>query len=129
MASGNSNQPNPLLWPTRPLPGAIPPGEVHVWAWTFSGPAEPDEADLNILNDYERQRTARFYFAPDRVRYSVCHANMRRILGSYLHSPPESLVFREADGGKPELVLADSDAPLHFNLSHSKTVALLAVAL
>jgi len=128
MASDTSNPPTPLLWPFRPLPGTFADGEVHIWAWIFSGQAEPTEADLNILDDPERQRTARFYFAPDRVRYSVCHANVRRILGSYLHRPPASLVFREGVGGKPALVLAGSDRSLRFNLSHSKTVALLAVA-
>src|SRR5271170_6522339 len=129
MASGTSNQPASLLWPVRPLSGAIAAAEVHVWAWTFAGPTEPAQTDLDILDENERKRTARYYFGPDRVRYSVCHANMRRILGSYLYSPPESLVFREAVGGKPALLLGASNAPLRFNLSHSKTTALLAVAL
>src|ERR1700722_11186719 len=120
MASGISTQPASLLWPPHPLPAAIGLGELHVWAWTFTGPNEPSKADLDILDDSERQRTARYYFPPDRVRYSVCHANMRRILASYLKRPAESLTFREAEGGKPELVLNESHAPLRFNLSHSK---------
>lgn len=117
-----------LLWPARRLPEAIAPAEVHVWAWTFAGPAEPAQADLDILDDRERKRTARFYFGGDRVRYSACRAAMRCILGSYLSKTPRSLAFREAEGGKPELILDASDVPLRFNLSHSKTVALLAVA-
>lgn len=84
---------------------------------------------MQVLDEGERRRALRFYFAPDRIRYSVCHANLRRLLGSYLERPPESLTFREAEGGKPALVLDDSDAPLRFNLSHSKNIALLAVAL
>jgi 4'-phosphopantetheinyl transferase len=129
MGSRISPQPGSLLWPEKGLPVEIGLGEVHVWAWTFSQPAEPAAADLKILDEQERRRTARFYFAPDKVRYSVCHANMRRILGSYLRRPPESLVYREAEGGKPELVLEPSQLPLRFNLSHSKSVALLAVSL
>ena len=54
---------------------------------------------------------------------------MRRILGSYLRRSPESLVYREAEGGKPELVLTTNEPPLRFNLSHSKSIALLAVCL
>ena len=129
MTSRISTQPASLLWPKRGLPEEIGPGEVHVWAWTFTGLAEPSDADLEILDDHERKRTARFYFAPDRVRYSVCHANMRRILASYLARTPESLVYREAEGGKPELALDSSDPRLRFNLSHSKSIALLAVTL
>ncbi len=129
MASGISTQPASLLWPPRSLPAAIGPGDVHVWSWTVTGPNQPSQADLSILDESERRRTARYYFAPDRIRYSVCHANMRRILASYLKRTPKSLTFREAEGGKPELVLNEPDAPLSFNLSHSKSVALLAVAL
>ena len=122
-----SSQPGSLLWPQKGLPAEIRSTEVHVWAWTFSG-AEPSDPDLKILDEQERKRTARFYFAPDKVRFSVCHANMRRILGSYLRKPPESLVYREAEGGKPELVLTEAELPLRFNLSHSKSIALLAVS-
>jgi len=128
MASGTSNQPASLLWPLQPLPRAIAAAEVHVWAWTFAGPTEPAQADLDILDDNERKRTARYYFGPDRVRYSVCHANMRRILASYQGSTPESVIFHERAGGKPELALDVSETPLRFNLSHSRTTALLAVA-
>lgn len=119
----------PLLWPARKLPATIAPREVHIWAWRFAAPGEPSEADLKILDESERKQTARYYFSPDRVRYSVCHANMRRILGSYVGKTPESLVYREAEGGKPELVLEPSDPQLRFNLSHSKSIALLALAL
>ncbi len=127
MVSGVSHPIPQLLWPARALPGMIGAGEAHVWAWNFAGPVEPREADLEILDEQEQQRTRRFYFAPDRVRYAVCHARMRRILGSYLGNEPASLVFREGAGGKPELELAASDAPIRFNLSHSKTVGVLAV--
>jgi 4'-phosphopantetheinyl transferase len=129
MAPRTSFQPGSLLWPRREPPVEIGREEVHVWAWTFADRAQPSVVDLDLLGEQERKRTARFYFAPDRVRYSVCHANMRRILGSYLRRPPESLVYREAEGGKPELVLTAAELPLRFNLSHSKSIALLAVGL
>jgi 4'-phosphopantetheinyl transferase len=129
MTSRISSQPGHLLWPKRRLPEEIGPGQVHVWAWTFAGPAAPSDADLEILDDNERKRTARFYFAPDKVRYSVSHANMRRILASYLAKSPELLAYREAEGGKPELALEGPHLPLRFNLSHSKSIGLLAITL
>jgi len=116
-----------LLWPTARLPVALAPGEVHVWAWTFDRGGKVAEKDLRILDELERKRTARFHFPVDQVRYSVCHANLRRILGSYVGLSPESVAFREGSGGKPEL--ADDEASLRFNLSHSKSVAALAVSL
>jgi 4'-phosphopantetheinyl transferase len=65
----------------------------------------------------------RFHFAPDRERYTVAHANLRRILAAYLNHPPQTLRFHINRFGKPEL-----PDPLNFNLSHSRTVAVLAVA-
>jgi len=129
MASRIPHNPGSLLWPRQSLPVEIGFEEVHIWAWSFGTAAEPTDYDLEILDKQERQRTERFYFAPDKVRYSVCHASMRRILGSYLDRPSDSLVYREAEGGKPELVLEPGQLPLRFNLSHSKSVALLAVTL
>jgi 4'-phosphopantetheinyl transferase len=127
MASDHPRQPATLLWPPGRLPAALREGEVHLWAWTFDRGGEPAPEDLRILDDFERGRTARFRFSLDQVRYSLCHANMRRILASYLDQPPESLAVREAFGGKPELT--GEPARLRFNLSHSRSVAALAVAL
>jgi 4'-phosphopantetheinyl transferase len=118
-----------LIWPATAPPVSLVDGEVHVWAWTYTSASSPQEEDLRILDDHERQRVARFHFVPDRIRYSLCHASMRRILASYLDRSPESLIFRERPGGKPDLVLSSSDPQIRFNLSHSKSVALLAIAL
>jgi 4'-phosphopantetheinyl transferase len=131
-SSAPSNRPS-LAWPTAAPPGTIARGEVHLWAWSFAERESPRQEDLRLLDDGERARTARFRFVPDRVRYSVCHAQMRRVLASYLERSPESLVFREGPGGKPELVSSPGGGPgervLRFNLSHSKSVGVLAVAL
>jgi len=127
MASKVLHQPATLLWPTARLPIPLAAGEVHVWAWTFDRDGSPADADLRILDDFERKRTARFHFPADQVRYSVCHANLRRILASYLGAPPESLIFREGSGGKPELAV--DGGSLQFNLSHSKSVAAAAVSI
>jgi 4'-phosphopantetheinyl transferase len=122
-AQGTTRQ---LLWPTALPAGSIAPGEVHLWSWTFDRPGTPADEELRILNDLERQRTFRFRFPVDQVRFCVCRANMRRLLASYIGRAPESLVFSEDTGGKPGLAEA---MPLRFNLSHSKTLAVLAVTI
>jgi 4'-phosphopantetheinyl transferase len=66
-----------------------------------------------------------FYFARDRARFALNHANVRRILGAYLRLPSEQLCFAADRLGKPELV---HEEQLAFNLSHSRRVTLLAVA-
>jgi 4'-phosphopantetheinyl transferase len=108
--------------------GAIVRDEVHVWAWALD-PALVDLAvHIEILDQQERERMQRFYFAPDRARYAVAHANLRRILGAYLHQPAAGLRFDANSFGKPELHPSDSSSCLHFSLSHSRSIAVLAVA-
>jgi 4'-phosphopantetheinyl transferase len=121
----------PLRWPTSGLRGTIgtiAPDEVHVWAWALE-PAMVDlPAHIEILDQQERERMQRFHFAPDRARYSVAHANLRRILGGYLHQPAAGLRFDTNGFGKPELHQSESSSSLHFSLSHSRSIAVLAVA-
>jgi 4'-phosphopantetheinyl transferase len=77
-----------------------------------------------LLNSHELQRMRSFYFAHDRARYAVTHANLRRILGGYLNQAPEQVNLQTDPLGKPEL--AGEDLP--FNLTHSRSIAVLAVA-
>jgi 4'-phosphopantetheinyl transferase len=112
-----------VTWPGCRTHATIAPHEVHVWAWAFARVAPGLSADIELLDRQELERMHKFHFAPDRDRYAVAHANMRRILGAYLHRTPEKICFQVNRFGKPEL-----DDPLHFSLSHSQSIALLAVA-
>jgi 4'-phosphopantetheinyl transferase len=125
---------SPLRWPTSGVRGTIgtigtiAPDEVHVWAWALE-PAMADlPAHIEILDQQERERMQRFHFSPDRTRYAVAHANLRRILGAYLQQPAAGLRFHADGFGKPSLHQNESSSPLHFSLSHCRSIALLAVA-
>ena len=54
------------------------------------------------------------------------HAALRRLLGRYLGEEPDAIGFVRGPGGKPEL--AKSWSRLRFNLSHSGSLALVALA-
>jgi 4'-phosphopantetheinyl transferase len=117
-----------LTWPTSGVRGIIAPDEVHVWAWALEPFALDLPAHVEILDRQERERMQRFHFAPDRARYAVAHANLRTILGGYLHQPAADVRFHTNGFGKPELDHKDASSSIHFNLSHSRSIALLAVA-
>jgi len=51
---------------------------------------------------------------------------LRTVLGRYLEEDPAAIAFRVGEHGKP--ALADASAPLDFNLSHSGSLILIAVA-
>jgi 4'-phosphopantetheinyl transferase len=115
-----------LTWPASGTLTAISAEEVHLWAWPLKKTAEDLPAHIEILQPTELERMQRFYFAADRERYAVAHANLRRILSGYLHQPAKTIDFRANRFGKPEL--ADNASSIHFSLSHSRSLAVLAVA-
>jgi 4'-phosphopantetheinyl transferase len=118
----------PLDWPAGKLRETLDPEEVHLWAWSLDATGVDLRAHEVLLDAAELQRMHAFYFAPDRARYALAHANLRKILGAYLKSPAESLHFHANRFGKPELAEDGSSRALTFSLSHSQTIALLAVS-
>jgi 4'-phosphopantetheinyl transferase len=113
-----------LTWPPGRIPGSIAADEVHLWAWISETSAADPSVHVAILDSQELQRMGSFYFARDRTRYAVTHANVRRILGAYLNQRPEQVRLQADRLGKPELAGEDQPA---FNLSHSRSIAVLAV--
>jgi 4'-phosphopantetheinyl transferase len=112
--------------PAPPLPPRIDlvPGLIHVVDVRLD---DRYQNALDVLDDAERGRAARFVFEPDRRRFIVSHALLRTVLGRFLNQPPGSLRFTTGFRGKPRLV--DPPVDLRFNLSHAGERALIAVAL
>ena len=79
---------------------------------------------LDILNTPERARLERFRALADQERYLAAHAGLRIILGAALRCDPAGLAFRHGPHGKPEL----PDAHVHFNVSHSGDMVLVALS-
>jgi len=82
-----------------------------------------------VLSQEERKRAARFHFERHRRRYIVSQGVMRRILSSYTEPEPGGLDFVIGDHGKPSLAATYRSPGLHFNLTHSHEIAILAVTL
>jgi 4'-phosphopantetheinyl transferase len=92
------------------------PGEIHVWRVRLNrGKASPPTAE-------ETAHAARFRTPLLRRRYLRAHAALRAILGSVTDAPLE---FALRENGKPYLTSAQE---IRFNLSHSREMALVAVA-
>jgi 4'-phosphopantetheinyl transferase len=116
-----------LLWPVSRVSDLLPLTGIDVWAWSLNHPAIDWKLDAQILSSSELDRLERFRFEIDRARYAKSHANTRKILSEYTGIAPEDLEFAVSSTGKPSLA-ASQEPKLTFNLSHSSTVALLAVA-
>ena len=100
---------------------------VHVWRVRLDDPAAA-RAMRALLSDDERARADRFFRDEHRVRYAVAHGWKRRILSRYVDVAPEALRFTAGVHGKPSLAGGAAASGVHFNLSHSADLALVAVA-
>lgn len=81
-----------------------------------------------LMNADETARWHRFHYAGDRQRFLVGRAFMRTVLAESLgHSDPATLQFAFTAHGKPELA-GPHAGKLHFNLSHTDALLVLAVA-
>jgi 4'-phosphopantetheinyl transferase len=96
---------------------------VKYWSVPLSTTANP--GDCALLGTGERERAKRFVFAEHAARFVTARAALRRILGLATGIRPEEVAIVEGAEGRPEL--RGLAPPLHFNLSHSGDVAVIAL--
>jgi 4'-phosphopantetheinyl transferase len=116
-----------INWPAPPPAWSLGDREVHVWAINLRPPDEKVAACARTLAADETQRAERFRFERDRRRFIVARGSLRAILCAYLERVPARIAFDYSSRGKPALAGQGENTPLHFNLSHSDELALLAV--
>jgi 4'-phosphopantetheinyl transferase len=104
--------------------GVLPQNEVHVWHLGLKLPPEGAGALERLLNPEERDRLNRFKVAAPRDQFLISRVFLRQALGLYLKVDPREVQFNAGVNGKPEL----ADARLHFNLSHTEGMVVLAIA-
>ena len=100
--------------------------ELHVWSISLIQPEKILQKLAGLLDENERTKANKFKFEIDRQNYIVAHGAMRQILAKYLECKPENIIFNFNDYGKP--FLPENKYQIEFNLSHSKSRALVAVA-
>lgn len=105
---------------------SLAPGELHVWCIPLEQNDECMHRLYGLLQADERQRTERLVNHDARRRMTVARAALRTILAQYVPEPAGGLAFAYGPHGKPAL----KDWPaMGFNLSHTRSLALCAVAL
>jgi len=82
-------------------------------------------ADIyRLLSEDEQKHARRFVKNTDKTLYILSHGMLRKILGARLSQDPAHLAFRKEKQGKPAL----EGEKIHFNISHSGEVVLIAVS-
>jgi len=102
--------------------------EVHVWfAYLPPDPGAEREA-WTVLTPEERARANRLRQYRDRALRVRTRALVRRVLATYLQVAPQDVAIATRPDGKPEVAGGDTRRWPRFNVSHSGTVALMAVS-
>ena len=102
---------------------------VHIWLNYLN----IHEARLKhlypLLSAKEKERSERLKFYKHRKRFIAAHGFMRSVLENYIETPASEIIFSSNDKGKPALDKQTHHTNIHFNLSHSNNIALLAICL
>jgi 4'-phosphopantetheinyl transferase len=117
-----------LYWPASPSRLSLPPDHVHLWCVPLELPPAAVEELLPLLSADERGRADRFRLEQLQRHFVAGRGRLRSILGRYLAAGPEQLEFQYGPRGKPALASPWDRSGIHFNMSHSQGLALVAVA-
>jgi 4'-phosphopantetheinyl transferase len=82
----------------------------------------------SLLSPAERRRAERFRSPIDRRHYIVARGRLRQLLSEQLRIEPEAIDITTNEQGKPKLGPAQSACGLEFNMSHSASLAIYAIA-
>ena len=105
----------------------LPAGHIHVWHAIVDLPIAQLQVHQETLNPDELERAQRFKNSQHRQRFTAARGILRHILARYLRKAPRDIQFESGPFGKP--LLQDPEGhPLHFNVSHSRQLALYAIS-
>ena len=115
-------------WSPPPAHLVLPRDEIHVWCASLDQPPASVAALEQTLSLDECARAQRYCFARDRQHFIIRRGLLRQMLGDYLDVEPGSLRFHSGPYGKPALAEIPGVYMPHFNVSHSRELALFAFA-
>jgi 4'-phosphopantetheinyl transferase len=114
--------------PAGSVPRELPSPSEGVTLWWCELERTPDELPriATLLSPAERTRAARFGTDGLRRRWMAGRGALRAVLGRTLGIDPADVAIVRGARGRP--ALAENTAPIDFNVSHTRGVALVAIA-
>jgi len=99
---------------------------VHLWWCRLECRAEDIDSIASLLSPAESARAERFGTDALKIRWIAGRAALRTALGHTLGVDAAAVTIRRGVRGRPEL--ADAGSGIDFNVSHTRDVALIAIA-
>ncbi|MDB5033194.1 MAG: phosphopantetheinyl transferase [Chlorobi bacterium] len=113
-------------FPEALMPQIPEPRTVHVWTCSSDSEIIRDCTFDAILTPTEKEMAGRFRRDAESGSYKMGRALSRIVAASYLRIDPLQIKFERSPCGKPSITVP-SDTNLHFNLSRSGDMAIVAV--
>lgn len=101
---------------------------VDVWRGELDTERRLLRSYRQYMSCQENSVADRFVRRSDKNRYIFAHGMLRNVLGSYVGCHPKQLELHANSFGKPYIAYPESGKKIHFNLSHSLNIILLAVS-
>ena len=113
-----------LVWSLEEV--TLDSNEIKVFAIPLDQPPLSQTQLFNFLTADERERADRFKVSRARHQFVITRGLLRQMLGNLLSVSPETVPIVYTAVGKP--VLEGPSTRLHFNVTHTDGLALLAFA-
>lgn len=113
--------------PDLTLDNIISPPDIHtidIWKIPLDTPSSNTDSLIKVLDAHEIERYENFHQKLKHA-YLCSHAACRQILSRYLNVPAKEIQYKKNKYGKP---LLNHDTPIQFNLSHSYSLAVIAIS-
>lgn len=102
--------------------------DVHVWLGKVPGDAVEISACARLLDGPERLRAERFVGMEARNEFVFGRALLRLLLGGVLRVDPTEVAIGYESRGKPRLISGSAEGDIRFNLAHSNSLVVIALA-
>lgn len=111
-------------------PNPVAPGDEDVHVWLGTVPVDPAEisAYARLLDGPERLRAERFIGMEARNEFVFGRALLRLLLGRALRVDPTEVAIGYEARGKPRLISGSAEGDIRFNLAHSNSLVVIALA-
>ncbi len=103
-------------------------GQIDVWLLLSADYLSRQDSLLNCLNGQERCRAQKKKIPSKKFEYILAQAALRCVLAQVLGIKHDEVSYQRGHKGKPALSALHERPDLHFNISHSSGMMLIAIS-
>jgi 4'-phosphopantetheinyl transferase len=102
---------------------------IHPFSsWILASSDDVATNAIAVLDDAERERSARLVRVADRAAFITAHAALRFLLSDAIEVSPAEIRLSTAGSGKPSLATAHACGDIDFSISHTDGLVALALS-